>query len=340
MAELTSKRILPEVSIIRPILIVCIVIGHSFAPYSGAWELSEGIKNATLYNWINPLFISFQLQAFVFISGYLYSYQQLSGKIISNRTFIYKKFKRLIIPALFFGIIYYFLFRFEQNNFSILNATIQILSGIGHLWFLPMLFWCFVIIRFFDKIRISNIAKLALLFPLAIKGTPIPFGISNAFHYVFFFYLGSTIFIHKNSLDNIFCKWKYMILFLFISFWSINFYLKNTTIIDNSSLIIKLCFSLLLFFIGAFGTLLIYSVTIQYTNTRQNISKFIIWGGTICFGVYILHQFILVAIYYYSDIPNILGVYLPFVGLIIALVTSAIISNYAIKTKLGKSLLG
>ncbi|MEG2599838.1 MAG: acyltransferase family protein, partial [Muribaculaceae bacterium] len=282
MDKLESKKLLPEVSIVRPILIICIVIGHCFAPYSGAWDLPKNINGETLYSWINPLFISFQLQAFVFISGYLYSYQK---KTSSNIQFIYKKFKRLIIPAIFFGIIYYLLFRFERDYFNISNAIIQILSGIGHLWFLPMLFWCFFIIRFLDKIIISNIIKLALLFPLTIIPVPIPFGIGVSLHYVFFFYCGIFVFTNKNSFDFILCKRKYIILFLFILFWSINFYLGNTIVPERNSLFIKLCFSLFAFFIGTFGTLLMYSITIEHTKARQDISKFIISGGKICFGV-------------------------------------------------------
>ncbi|WP_459186839.1 hypothetical protein ACGE0T_11805 [Parabacteroides sp. APC149_11_2_Y6] len=87
MMENARKEGLNEVYIIRPILILCIVIGHSFAIYSGAWENVEALtENVPLvYKWLNPFFISFTLQAFVVISGYLFAYQYLT----LNRKYVF-----------------------------------------------------------------------------------------------------------------------------------------------------------------------------------------------------------------------------------------------------------
>ena len=66
-----------EVAIMRPILILCIVIGHSFAIFSGAWPNpfeDKTVLGSPIYSSVNPLFISFQLAGFVFISGYVNSY--------------------------------------------------------------------------------------------------------------------------------------------------------------------------------------------------------------------------------------------------------------------------
>ena len=55
--------------------------------------------------------------------------------------FVWKKFKRLIIPCFVFGIVYYLLFRFNAARFTWRVAFWRVANGIGHLWFLPMLFW-------------------------------------------------------------------------------------------------------------------------------------------------------------------------------------------------------
>lgn len=74
------KKTLLEVAIMRPILILCIVIGHSFAIYNGAWPSPFDVNIHSIYRYINPLFISFQLAGFVFISGYVDEYLNIVKK--------------------------------------------------------------------------------------------------------------------------------------------------------------------------------------------------------------------------------------------------------------------
>lgn len=58
-------------------------------------------------------------------------------------------------------------------------------------------------------------------------------------------------------------------------------------------------------------------------------------------GVYLLQQFILLGLYDYTDIPVNVGCYwLPWVGLVFALLGSLFISQILVKTRIGKYLLG
>ena len=76
---MVDSKVLNEIVLIRPICILCIIIGHAFAVYSGAW-IAPDIRHIDIYKYVNPLFISFQLAAFVYISGYLFEFHYVKIK--------------------------------------------------------------------------------------------------------------------------------------------------------------------------------------------------------------------------------------------------------------------
>lgn len=72
---MNEKKLLTNVAVIRPILIVLLVFYHAFAPYSGAWEPIEGFPEIPAYWWLDWLSYAFMLEMFVFVSGYVFGYQ-------------------------------------------------------------------------------------------------------------------------------------------------------------------------------------------------------------------------------------------------------------------------
>ena len=91
----------------RPILLVLLVSYHAFAPYSGAWEMPQGIEANETYKWLAYISRSFILEAFVFLSGYVFTMQIVKKqKFKSLFQVAFSKFKRLIIPCWIFGIVY------------------------------------------------------------------------------------------------------------------------------------------------------------------------------------------------------------------------------------------
>lgn len=70
-----KSKILTEVSVIRPILIVLLVVYHSFIIYQGGWSEPDGFEPNRTYWWISKASYSFMLEAFVLISGYVFAYQ-------------------------------------------------------------------------------------------------------------------------------------------------------------------------------------------------------------------------------------------------------------------------
>ena len=151
-----KKRLLTDVVIIRPLIIGLLVVYHAFIIYNGGWREPIGFVPVKAYGWIADFLHSFRMQVIIFIAGYVYSYQVLSlkrdeslGKIVT------KKFKRLILPSLFFSLIYFFMF-YDYSGYTIWSGAVKILSGAGHMWFLPMLFWCFVFGKLLNIINLRG----------------------------------------------------------------------------------------------------------------------------------------------------------------------------------------
>lgn len=71
---------LSEISVIRPILIVLLVVYHAFIIYRGGWVQPVGYQDNTTYWWIASSAYSFMLEMFVFISGYVWAFQIMERK--------------------------------------------------------------------------------------------------------------------------------------------------------------------------------------------------------------------------------------------------------------------
>ena len=71
---------LDEVTLMRTILALLIVFMHSFTCYQGGWKRPEGYVDIPLYKWLARTSFAFTLEAFVFISGYLFAFQRITLK--------------------------------------------------------------------------------------------------------------------------------------------------------------------------------------------------------------------------------------------------------------------
>ena len=141
MASTTQPK-LQEVLLTRPILIVFLVVYHAFIVYAGGWTQPAGFVPHEGYAWIARLSYSFMLEMFVFISGYVWAYQLLDlNRRTSFAGLVQQKSKRLLLPSIVFSLAY--LLCFSRDLISSPRLLYDLLSGVGHMWFLPMLFWCF-----------------------------------------------------------------------------------------------------------------------------------------------------------------------------------------------------
>lgn len=353
-----EKEHLYEIDFIRPILICQLVICHAFIIYTGGWAEPKGFHGVYAYWWLDKSVYSFMLESFVLISGYIYGFQLLTKKkyLTLNKSndipwwkkiniIFFSKVKRLILPSIIFSIIYFLLFM-DYRNFW--NMFYSILNGVGHMWFLPMLFWCFILASILFSINIADKSKLLLCFLItSLSFLPMPFRIGLSFYYLLFFYIGIVFYKNREQLIHIFNVNKILILWMFyiITFIFGTLITENILNIDKQSIIEKAVYAESVIFIkliySAVGSITFLLTALKFTQNYQ-LSKFLIQISPLCFGVYLFQQFIIQTLYY--KIPSFysfFGTYFaPCVATVVTLILSILLTQFFLKFKIGKKIIG
>ena len=333
----------------RLVLIVLLVVFHSLIIYGGGWEHPEGYVDIPLYGSLAGWTYSFMLESFTFISGYVWLYASLNGGG-NLYHLIKKKSKRLLVPMLVFGLLYFICFMEYQ---TIGGAVYDVLNGAGHLWYLPMLFWCFVEAWILKQIKIDERIKLIGVALLAIfcSEFPIPFRIATSFYYLFFFYLpvlfvGKREVVYKKVMGEprgiLTTAW-----IAFIAAYLLIKYILHTPLpteglpIVNKFMVLSLNKALQLVY-STLGVSAFYLTGVALSGTSDLTAKdtLLVKLGSYCFGVYIFQQFVLKELYYNTNIPGVVGPYLlPWIGVVLALVISFVLTYLIRFTKVGRGLL-
>ena len=326
-----ARRRLWEVDLLRPLSILLVVLQHAFTIYWGKWSAPEGFVDCAPYKWIAATSFSFTMELFVLLSGYVFGYQMIVlKKDYSMLSLAKNKFNRLICPALIFGVIYALIFYWQRTPF---DAIYSVLKGAGHLWFLPMLFWCFLLCYLLFRSKMSERAKFAILFASILLSTvALPFRLDRALYYIFFFYLGMSLIKNQDlrmklSKNNIFLLTAVLVyLVFFISYELAIPVLKSAA----SSRLLQLLFSPLkkywMFAYALPGTLFFFLLTCRLAEGRNSLPRFVLYASSVSFGVYLFHQIIIEVLYYKTSLPVLVGPYLlPWVGFAIALAGSVIL---------------
>lgn len=353
--QMTNKtNFLNEVAIIRPVLVVLLVFYHAFAPYSGAWEPIEGYPAIRVYWWLDWLSYAFMLEMFVFISGYVFGFQVRTKGVekLNAKNLLWGKFKRLMIPCMVFSLLYILLF--QNIRQPIYMTTYDLINGVGHMWFLPMLYWCFVGVWAIEKMQIKAKWVIPLLWVCSvISFLPLPLRLGDAMYYMFFFYVGYILQKEDIKLDR-FYTLKYCVCAVIafcVLFPSLTLLKENISafnviyLIENQFVTktLKELLSKVLQIIYSSCGLFMLFIMIGYFEQRRKreIKNWVVRMGSLCFGVYLLQQFILLGLYEYTNLPNVLGsLWLPWVGFVLTLTASLLMTAILIKTKIGKSLVG
>lgn len=205
-----KRKLLYEVSLIRPFVIFLLVVMHSFTKTSAGGLRTNDYQLPGIYQWLCHFISGFRIETIALVAGYVFAYQSIVLKRkYELKPFVVKKFKRLIIPMLFFGLFYYVMFLYTPSTFSVSSFLLQWFSGCGHLWFLPMLFWCFLTIWLIDHYCLSSWKTLVVLAAFAILPLPfsrLPLGLARLPHFLFFVYGGyflyeQRLFILRHGLS-------------------------------------------------------------------------------------------------------------------------------------------
>ena len=176
---------LNEIEYLRPILFIQLFLVHAFTIYTTtSWEIPAGIENIKIYDWIAKVSNSCMLELFTFISGYVYYFVSLK-KNMGFLRLVYSKFKRLIIPSVLFSILYYLLLM-EPKEFD-LSLLYEIICGEGHLWYLPMLFGCFLLGYILKNTKYPLLVLMMGVVVSAFSRFPNIFRVSQIVYYFFFF---------------------------------------------------------------------------------------------------------------------------------------------------------
>lgn len=332
-----SNQLLYEVVLIRPLLIVMLIMYHSFIIYQGGWSAPDGFIPCKAYWWISKLNYSFMLEGFVFISGYVFAYQRNKNpyKYEHLTNVVKDKGIRLILPSIVFSAIYFVLFYDYQ---SIANTAYTLIDGAGHMWYLPMLFWCFIGYWLLSKCRLkAGITLFALTLLSLVSFIPLPLRINSAMYYLLFFYLGTLIYGYRERVVNYVTTHKIIISWIVFlaAFVGLTLVCVNVDSLANSGGIMlkALCASTtkaMRIVYASLGIAATYMTFAHWAN-HHTPSKWMIKFGTISMGIYILQQFILQALYYKTSLPIIVGSYwLPWGGVIFTLLLS-IVGAYALK---------
>ena len=354
MVYFRKKVWLMDVVVIRLALIILLVLYHSFCIYTGAWKVPyDNFHKIVGYDWIGMLSHQFRLQGMVFISGLLFGYNMTKKekKELHFLPFILQKAKRILLPCLFFGIIYYLLF--YDLSVSWTTIVYRIMNGCGHLWFLPMIFWCFIITYilahyppllerrqiFYTILAVS--CMLAVLNPLSF----LPFGLGKVGHYYIYFLIG---FLLKQNLIS-FPKdtWMHQLTAILIFCTAFIAYMILRDKWDSQDALIMNIIRSASFNICTLLTSLSAIYTFYNVSNRKKVINWLkskpmlITLSGYCYGVYIYQQFILQYLYYKTNIPMTVNEYaLPWIGFAVTLCLSLTLCWLTLKTRFGRFLIG
>lgn len=347
-----AKYILKDVVIIRLLLIILLVLYHSFAIYNGAWQMPEGIHDVKSYWWIASFSYSFMLEAFVFVSGYVFGFQvreKYHGEIGADSC-VLKKAKRLLVPSIVFSILYFLCFNVGKE-ISWGGLVYNIINGEGHMWFLPMLFWCFVALFIVERLHIPSrivfiLAMVASIFSLLT----LPLRISSAAYYFIFFYAGYYVMRNRVNISVAINEKSIVVLgVLYVCTFVFSKVFLNTghalAFAQTSTLhkvIYHLIFRICKLMYSAFGVAEIYILT-NYLLKRNaiTVTTRMIKLSSYCFGVYIFQQFILMPLVHNPEMVSLLGTYwLPWCAFLLALFGSILLTWIIRLTRVGRVLIG
>lgn len=342
-----NKPMLMDVVLMRLSLIFLLVVYHALCIYTGGWEKPfAGFPDIPLYDWLGMLSHGFRLQSMVFISGLLFGYTlKRHPERLCFKGCVVRKAKRILLPCYIFGIAYWLMFCYppDLSYSSIWGGIWFIINGIGHLWFLPMLFWCFVITYVLEK---NGLCKpwLIWMFLVCAAWNPlsrIPLGLGAVLYYYLFFYTGFMLISGRIKMPKV-NMWIPVVLFV-VAFCA-SMFIKNefnaVTFVEKG-----LRFGLKGFvniIISVTGVYMLYRIAnVRSVQKKIDGNKLLIKLSGYCYGVYIFQQFILMFLYYKTDMAHCIEPYaLPWIATVITIALSLIFTDLSLRTKAGRFLIG
>ena len=201
---MADKKYFEEIDIIKGIAILLVVIGHSFPDEEIGWNIVG--KNSFAYYFTQWIY-SFHMPIFYISAGFLFIPKLQKMRIGAN---LLKRFNRLMIPYLFFSLLYTFIKTIGAtyaNHPLSQNFLIDMLWGVSPAngcWFLWVLFVMSLISIFLRKIGPYGLFTLAVLMAIiAFIDTSWMIGrLRFVFREFFWFTLGGIIAIYYDEIKT------------------------------------------------------------------------------------------------------------------------------------------
>lgn len=226
-----GKR-LSQLGNIRALAIFLVVLGHSIILYSSGWDLYETTWSVPVLDGLKRLLDIVQMPLFFSLSGYLFVFTH--GKKRGLLHLLKTKALRLLVPYVGIGVCFLLPVRLvvgypSYQGMGILAFGRKLLTSndVGHLWFLPALFFIFIlseiILTIAEKIPVIRKYPEILLcmasFALYLEGYHICFGyppLLGAYAYLLWFGLGYALHEWQKVLRKLYgvgpVKWGMLLL--------------------------------------------------------------------------------------------------------------------------------
>lgn len=189
---------------------------------------------------------------------------------------------------------------------------------------------------------------LFLLAFISIVPTPaLPLGLARLPHFVFYVYGGYFLWTRREGLFNNCLTWQWITILWLLYVVLVVF---NHTMLPKASTTMPFVEKFLIIFennaigfiIAVCGIMALYlTVCKKATKEGYEPKAWIIAASDNCYGVYVYHQFILMWLYYYTSFVDICPPLIaPWLGFVVTLFISMLLTRLTLMTRIGRKLIG
>lgn len=326
-----------DIVVLRLLAIIIVVFFHAYGmTYASHLPDSISVLYRSKYEIFNQSYL-INIAMPMFVVGYLFGKQIYIKKYDSFLIMAWHKFKRLMVPFFVFTI----LFMVTTNSLSFEPFYRW---TYWHLWYLPMLFLCFIISYLLRSIIFSRgwIGKIILLLvlfamPLAGKFMPMILGLHNVSLWLCWFVLGMVVYQYYNEIFGVIYRyhllWVLVVIYILTGIMCYTEYGEHTVCGTLASLS---------------GVFIVWSICQRIPYHKFRLTHLLIQLSACSFGIYIFHNW--VELYMLSSTAQYIfpianwaeaHIYLfPCIFAIIAFIISYFISYVIMKFKIGRALIG
>lgn len=317
-----------SVSIFRVISMLMIILFHCMCYSAGFWEeYFHCAQPVVLVHDAAAMVVSLALPAFFFVSGFLYAYLYVEKDKYRNwKSFMVSKFKRLILPTITWTIIYLAVLPFRY-------PLSEVLTGIQHLWFLPVLFCIFMIVRLVtpwllavrkplvDIVIASAVVIVNYLLFIGYQRIELDDSllIGRILTYLDYFIVGIMMYKHRFALRNKLLEIILVVLLLGCHVACMNIFVTLAHGLVNTIVIIAICILAMdvLSAVSVDG----HSIAYRILDSLDKNSM----------GIYLIHQVLIMVLYQYTSFDESFLTAHPYLA-IVALFLSVLLVSWALST--------